>query len=477
MAGLFGDVRGNDPIGLFGRQRRITDEEQRRLAELASLAGELGFSPQSQSLPAGALPEPLGQSLVPTAQLHSLPQDAFPGGGRAPSEPRSNGFPFPPGGAGDLQMLGAQGAAGGSLERSAIGGLRAEAEGYADQIAQRGTPQWGSAVRGFVMQGPVGSGNLGFHSDEDLAGSGLGSAAEKDGFGRGPTATQTRGFGQAEAEAESLRPAALFWEGEDSPRQFMRPAAFQDGFDRTQDRAIAQKQAKRTRGNAGGIYGTLRGFPREEPEQRLSPVPVRATQAQLGIAPGLLEPRKQVPPQRPQASAMPNPNTQRVLTPRELLKSRIRAAESSGNDRAVSRNPKSSAAGRYGFTNANWAEMHREIYGGDGLADKFNPEKQERVMDARLDRYEATLRRAKFEPTARNLYLVHFAGPTGAIRLLRNPDKPVEALLSRDAVQGNPQIQGMSAAEVIEYANRKMNGDPPKGQPSRGRTPARVPRK
>ncbi len=459
MAGLFGDLRGGGPFGLFGRQRRITDEEQQRLAELASLAGELGFSAQSQSLPAGALPEPLEQSLVPTAQLHSLPQDAFPGGGGSPFEPRSNGFPFPLGVAGDPQMLGGQGAVGGGLDRSPIGGLRAEAEGYADQIAERGTPEWGSAVRNFVMQGPVGLGNLAVHPDQDLAGGGLGSAAEEDGlgFGLGSDATHPGEFGQAEAEAGSLRPAALWREGEGSPKQFMRPAAFQDSFGRAQDRAVAREQAKRTGGNAGEIYRTLRGWG-EKPQQHSSPVPVPAPQARTGTGP-------------------PNPNAHRVPTPRELLKSRVRIKESSGDDRAFNRRAGSTADGRYQFTDDTWAELHREIYGGDGLADKFNPEKQEHLMDALLDKSERALHNAGFEPTAANLYLAHFVGRTGAIRILRNQSRPVETLLSRKAIEGNPQIRGMKAAEVIDYAGRVVNGEPPKPQSSRGRTPAQAPRR
>ena len=229
MAGLFGDVRGDGSIGLFGRQRRITDEEQRRLAELASLAGELGASPQSQSLPAGAFPEPSGQSLAPTAQLHSLPRDAFPGTVRAPFEPRNNDLPFPMGAAGNPQMPGPQGGAGGSLQPLAIGGLRAEAEGYADQIAQRGTREWGSAVRDFVIKGPADPGNLAVRPNEASPSGGFGSAAEEEGLGFDSAAMQSAEFGQADAEAGSPRPAALWREGKGSPKQFMHPAAFQGG--------------------------------------------------------------------------------------------------------------------------------------------------------------------------------------------------------------------------------------------------------
>jgi hypothetical protein len=444
MAGLFGNSRRGGPGGLFEAPRDFGQEQQRLLADLAA---QFGGSSQSVGLPEDPFREMFGKGLAP-------PQAPFVGGGGSPFEPPRSALPFTTGLAGFTPMLGA---AGGGLKRPSIGGGQNEPEGYADQIAQRGTPEWGDTVRDFLMQGPSSSDLLSFHSDEEPADGGFGTAAENDHFGFGQATTQSGEFEQKDREAEGLRSAAPYWEGEVSPRRFMRPVAFQEGFDRAQeravarqraqDRAIAQQQAKRTSGNAGA-----------SPQQRVSPVPVRPTHAQPGNAP-------------------PNPNAQRVLTPRELLKSRIRLTESTNNDRAVNSHPNSSAAGRYQFTDDNWVEMHRQIYGGDGLNDKFNPEKQERIMDARLDRYEATLRRNNFEPTARNLYLVHFAGPTGALRLLRNPNKPVEALLSRDAVRGNPHIKGKTAAQVIEYADRKINGDPPKAQPSRGRTRARVPRR
>jgi len=154
MAGLFGISRGGGPTGLFGRTRGIGDEEQRRLAELAMLASELGGGLQSQDLSGASPRETYAENLMPTAQLPVPHRAPLPGAGGLPFEPPSNGSPFPPGLAGDLQVLGLPGAAGDSLGRPPIGGVRAEAEGYADQIAQRGTPQWGSAVRDFVMQGP-----------------------------------------------------------------------------------------------------------------------------------------------------------------------------------------------------------------------------------------------------------------------------------------------------------------------------------
>jgi hypothetical protein len=249
MAGLFGDLRGGGgPVGLFGRTRDVGEEEQRRLAELAGLAGlagELGGSPQSQDLLRMPPGEPLTQNLVQPAQL-SLPGDAPAGVSGLPFEPPSNGPRFPPALARDPQLLGVPGAAGGSLSRSPIGGLRAEAEGYADQLAQRGTREWGSAVRNFVMQGPASFVCADVRPDLDSPDGEFPTATEEEGrgFGRGPATIEAGALGRAKAEAENLRPAALFWEGEDMPTQFMRPVAFQGGTGgRASNQAIQSKTA------------------------------------------------------------------------------------------------------------------------------------------------------------------------------------------------------------------------------------------
>jgi hypothetical protein len=254
MAGLFGNSRGGGPGGLFAGSSGFSQEQQRLLADLAA---QLGGSSQGLGLPIAPFRESSGQS--PVAQRNFL----VGGGGPPPFGPASSGLPFSPSFAGDPQVLGGHGAAGDSLGRPPIDGLRAEAEGYADQVAQRGTPGWGSALKDFVTRGPVRSLNGGGRLDEKPLRGEVPKGAEEEGLGfdLGPVEMQTGGFGRAEAEVEDPRPAALFWEGEDTSTQFMRPVAFQDSFDRAQDRAIAQEQAKRTGGNADEIYKVLRGGP------------------------------------------------------------------------------------------------------------------------------------------------------------------------------------------------------------------------
>lgn len=117
----------------------------------------------------------------------------------------------------------------------------------------------------------------------------------------------------------------------------------------------------------------------------------------------------------------------------------IRAAESSGNDRAVS---STGATGRYQFIKGTWLELFRDVKssrfaeiqkantGADGsvnqraveaavLALRNDPELQEELVRAFTTRNAAALDREGFAPTARNLYAAHNIGAGGAAALLR----------------------------------------------------------
>lgn len=117
----------------------------------------------------------------------------------------------------------------------------------------------------------------------------------------------------------------------------------------------------------------------------------------------------------------------------------IRAAESGGNDRAVS---STGATGRYQFIKGTWLELFRDVKssrfaeiqkantGADGKVDeqavreavlalRNDPELQEEMVRAFTTRNAAALDRQGFAPTSRNLYGAHVAGAGGASALLR----------------------------------------------------------
>lgn len=150
--------------------------------------------------------------------------------------------------------------------------------------------------------------------------------------------------------------------------------------------------------------------------------------------------------------------------PRETIKSMIGRAESPSD---TARNPLSTATGRYQFTRGTFVAYHKRVFGGtmsdaERWGQATNGAVQERLMDQLLADNAAFLKRQGEAETAGNLYLVHFAGQGGAKRLFdADPGVPVERVLGADVVRANPFLRGMSAAEAIAWAHRKMGGPVP----------------
>lgn len=146
----------------------------------------------------------------------------------------------------------------------------------------------------------------------------------------------------------------------------------------------------------------------------------------------------------------------------DTMMARIRRVESAGNDGAS--NPRSSAQGRYQFTDGTWLQTYKARFGaGESnaaiLAKKFDPALQDRLMRDLTAGNAAALQRAGIETTPGNLYLAHFAGEAGARKLhAAAPDAPVEAVLGARVVEANPFLRGKSASEAIAWADRKMGG-------------------
>jgi hypothetical protein len=149
----------------------------------------------------------------------------------------------------------------------------------------------------------------------------------------------------------------------------------------------------------------------------------------------------------------------RIPSARAELKRRIGRAESPNDD---ARNPRSSAQGRYQFTDDTWLRYYPRVFGDTGesrgqiLRRKTDGAVQERLMDALISDNENALGRNGFETDAGNLYLAHFAGSPRAIRILQHPEASAESLFGRDAVRANPFLRGMRGRDVIDWAHRRM---------------------
>jgi hypothetical protein len=148
---------------------------------------------------------------------------------------------------------------------------------------------------------------------------------------------------------------------------------------------------------------------------------------------------------------------------RSVMKNRIKVVESNG--KATARNPNSTALGPYQFLKGTWERLYRSRYGATGKSSaeihalRTDPRLNEILMDDLMAINEASLRNAGIAPTAGNLYLAHFAGDAGARKLHRaQPNASAREVLGDAVVNANPFLSRMTAADVINWAARKMGG-------------------
>jgi hypothetical protein len=149
---------------------------------------------------------------------------------------------------------------------------------------------------------------------------------------------------------------------------------------------------------------------------------------------------------------------------------KVITAESSGNAQARPCDAKtgkllSSAYGAGQFVEATWLEMvkkHRPDLAARsdedilGLRGDFALSREMTVKFAEENR--TYLIKHGFDPTDAALYLAHFAGKTGAVKLLKaHRDTPVEKILSPEAVDANQFLKGQTPATLYAWARKKMN--------------------
>ena len=140
--------------------------------------------------------------------------------------------------------------------------------------------------------------------------------------------------------------------------------------------------------------------------------------------------------------------------------------ESGGDSNAT--NKSSTAKGLGQFIDSTWLTMVKR-YRPDIAAGKSNAQIIALKTNAPLAREMTTryaeenaraLRSAGMPVTDGNLYLAHFLGAGGAVKLLSAQDKsqPVVNLVGQKVVDANRFIQGKSVQWVIDWTARKMGG-------------------
>jgi hypothetical protein len=129
-----------------------------------------------------------------------------------------------------------------------------------------------------------------------------------------------------------------------------------------------------------------------------------------------------------------------------------------------SANPGSSARGLFQQTTANWKQYGN---GADPLDPAANADAGARFMASN----QKMLTASGIPPTPGALYLSHFAGPSGAMKVLKaDPTASAADLLGPAAAKANPFIANMSAGDLQAWADHKMGGAPAGGAPAAAAT-------
>jgi len=138
----------------------------------------------------------------------------------------------------------------------------------------------------------------------------------------------------------------------------------------------------------------------------------------------------------------------------------LQTAKVESNLDPTNANPASSARGLFQQTTGNWKQYGN---GGDPLDPVASADAGARFMAAN----QKLLTASGIQPTPGALYLSHFAGPGGALKVLKSdPTASAADILGPAVVKANPFLANMSAGDLQSWADRKMSGSAPAGAPA-----------
>lgn len=149
----------------------------------------------------------------------------------------------------------------------------------------------------------------------------------------------------------------------------------------------------------------------------------------------------------------------------DKLLARLMQAESGG--RRFAKNPRSSALGPFQFINSTFLDVVRRNFPGEVaelsaaeiLYLRTDPDFALRAAKAFANENAAFLQDRGLDATMVSLHLAHFAGPTGAVRVLQaEPDALVSGLMSQAAMNANPFMSGMTVQDLLNHLSRGYDG-------------------
>lgn len=152
----------------------------------------------------------------------------------------------------------------------------------------------------------------------------------------------------------------------------------------------------------------------------------------------------------------------------EAIKSfsaKVPAIEASGNAKAT--NPNSTAVGLGQFTEQTWLALFRQNFPAEAanmgkdaiLALRSDAEITKKMIEAYAAQNADVLKKAGLSVTEANLYLAHFLGPDGAVKVIKAAaNTPVSALIGQKSINANPKVLGgtKTAGDVRAFADKKV---------------------
>jgi hypothetical protein len=155
---------------------------------------------------------------------------------------------------------------------------------------------------------------------------------------------------------------------------------------------------------------------------------------------------------------------------KKTLADKIIQAESGGrniaNQSGEGGKATSSAFGLAQFTKGTFeglagkAGKENPLYGKTWDDYKSDTGVQREALNQLMDTNRQYLEKQKVSTSDAAIYLAHFLGPNGAVKVLSQPDSaPLASVISPSQMEANPMLQKMSTvADIKEWADKKMGG-------------------